>query len=91
MEEGNIRMKAPSMQRKQGINLKFGLCGRFPNPGHLDFPPFSVYASLSQHGIWRSLVARLTGGQEVVGSNPAIPMDGEGTEPEASSFCRLAR
>ncbi len=24
-------------------------------------------------GVWRSLVARLTGGQEVVGSNPAIP------------------
>ena len=26
-------------------------------------------------GIWRSLVARLTGGQEVVGSNPAIPIE----------------
>lgn len=25
------------------------------------------------HGPWRSLVARLTGGQEVVGSNPAGP------------------
>ena len=25
------------------------------------------------HGIWRSLVARLTGGQEVVSSNLAIP------------------
>ena len=24
-------------------------------------------------GLWRSLVARLTGGQEVVGSNPASP------------------
>ena len=24
-------------------------------------------------GIWRRLVARLTGGEEVVGSNPAIP------------------
>ena len=27
-----------------------------------------------KNGIWRSLVARLTGGQEVVGSNPAIPI-----------------
>mgnify|MGYP006877029458 FL=1 len=26
-----------------------------------------------RHGLWRSLVARLTGGQEVVGSNPASP------------------
>lgn len=25
------------------------------------------------YGLWRSLVARLTGGQEVVGSNPASP------------------
>ena len=25
-------------------------------------------------GVWRSLVARLTGGQEVVGSNPAAPI-----------------
>lgn len=28
---------------------------------------------LSGFGIWRRLVARLTGGEEVVGSNPAIP------------------
>ncbi len=28
---------------------------------------------LPEIGIWRSLVARLTGGQKVVGSNPAIP------------------
>lgn len=27
----------------------------------------------SDHGLWRRLVARLTGGQEVVGSNPASP------------------
>ena len=26
-----------------------------------------------RHGLWRRLVARLTGGQEVVGSNPASP------------------
>ena len=25
------------------------------------------------HGLWRSLAARLTGGQEVAGSNPASP------------------
>ena len=25
-------------------------------------------------GVWRSLVARLTGGQKVVGSNPATPI-----------------
>ncbi len=30
------------------------------------------------HGPWRSLVARLTGGQEVVGSNPAGPTICEG-------------
>ena len=27
-------------------------------------------------GVWRSLVARLTGGQEVVGSNPVAPTKG---------------
>src|SRR5690606_22523336 len=30
-------------------------------------------ATLASPGPWRSLVARLTGGQEVVGSNPAGP------------------
>src|SRR5690606_7126445 len=29
--------------------------------------------NMGHHGPWRSLVARLTGGQEVVGSNPAGP------------------
>lgn len=30
-------------------------------------------ASLAPNGLWRSLVARLSGGQEVAGSNPASP------------------
>ena len=30
-------------------------------------------APLERHGTWRSLVAHLTGGQGVVGSNPAVP------------------
>jgi uncharacterized protein len=30
--------------------------------------------STTYYGVWRSLVARLTGGQEVVGSNPVAPI-----------------
>lgn len=33
----------------------------------------SVASSEKIYGVWRSLVARLSGGQEVVGSNPATP------------------
>jgi hypothetical protein len=29
--------------------------------------------SVAHYGTWRSLVAHLTGGQGVVGSNPAVP------------------
>ena len=34
-------------------------------------------------GMWRSLVAHLTGGQGVAGSNPVIPT-GKSREPEGS-------
>ncbi len=34
--------------------------------------------ALAGIGLWRSMAARLTGGQEVAGSNPASPT-GEGT------------
>ena len=37
----------------------------------LDRPP--VRGTLPTIGTWRSLVARLTGGQEVAGSNPVVP------------------
>ena len=32
-------------------------------------------------GLWRSLVARLTGGQEVAGSNPASPTTNRSPDP----------
>ncbi len=35
-----------------------------------NYQPFIAH----EYGIWLSLVERLTGGQEVVGSNPAIPI-----------------
>ncbi len=34
---------------------------------------YEVCRVLDVYGLWRSLVARLTGGQEVAGSNPASP------------------
>lgn len=52
------------------------------------FPCFSVLANgrlgcffrcPSMNGLWRSLVARYTGGVEAVGSNPASPTIGEGS------------
>ncbi len=39
-------------------------------------PPFQcslVVLSINHTGVWRSLVARLTGGQKVAGSNPVTP------------------
>ena len=44
-----------------------------PFPGS-EAPGYNGYTVL--FGPWRSLVARLTGGQEVVGSNPAGPTIG---------------
>jgi hypothetical protein len=35
-----------------------------------------MYSLSGSHGLWRSLVAHLTGGQGVVGSNPASPTTG---------------
>ena len=45
-----------------------------------------VVIDLPIRGLWRSLVARLTGGQEVVGSNPASP-----TAAGSSTHGRLSR
>ena len=35
--------------------------------------PKAAYLGQLKNGTWRSLVARLTGGQEVAGSNPVVP------------------
>ena len=37
------------------------------------WPPSRPVALWGCHGMWRSLVAHLTGGQGVAGSNPVIP------------------
>src|SRR5215475_7330765 len=43
---------------------------------HGNLPPCAkVKASAWADGTWRSLVAHLTGGQGVAGSNPAVPTD----------------
>jgi hypothetical protein len=51
-------------------------------------PDFAQCYNAQQLGAWRSLVARFNGVEEVVGSNPAAPTDGEMT-PRFSSrrFC----
>ncbi len=36
---------------------------------------WAIVVPVANHGIWRSLVARLVRDEEVVGSNPAIPTD----------------
>ena len=41
--------------------------------------PKAAYLGQLKNGTWRSLVARLTGGQEVAGSNPVVPTKKEVT------------
>jgi hypothetical protein len=59
------------------------------------FPWFSVLANgrfrcffrrPSMNGLWRSLVARYTGGVEAVGSNPASPTISENFKSQVSTF-----
>ena len=44
-----------------------------PGPGMVSGEPWG-YHRWQRHGAWRSLVARLTGGQKVAGSNPVAPI-----------------
>src|SRR4051794_17142870 len=41
------------------------------------------------HGLWRSLVAHLTGGQGVAGSNPVSPTDAHGSPFGAAHFASV--
>src|ERR1700712_4855810 len=65
-----------------------GICRRFAFGGGLTIvralrqirlAPDPQMAKIVGYGTWRSLVAHLSGGQGVVGSNPAVPTNFQGS------------
>lgn len=54
--------------------------GARPKWGIVSLGPEGLVKPSGAHGLWRSLVAHLTGGQGVAGSNPVSPTEARGSE-----------